>query len=168
MKEIFLAKKLLLGTCVVSICVKSVMCTSIKIGIILMESAPEPFDLRRIGPAIDIAMEEAVNSLGVRFEPVYKNYSGDSVCSYEVPVGLLAELYSGESVQGVIGPACSQGLLSSGRLAQYLKLPIVTGLGDLVIRKDNVDMFKTLTIMSYNLQKLSCKYISINLFGIDF
>lgn len=133
----------------------NVHATSIKVGVILMESAPEPFDVRRVGPAIDIAMENARSEIGINFNPVKRNYSG--VCPYETPVGLLSELYYEDGIKGVLGPACSQGLLASGRLAHYLKMPMITGLGDLVVRQENVDMFQTLTILSYDLQKLSCK-----------
>lgn len=130
--------------------------TRIKIGVILMTSAPEPFDMRRVGPAVDLALEVASAKLGITLEPVKRNYSG--VCPYEPPVGLLSELYHKENIKGVIGPACSQGLLASARLAQYMKLPMITGLGDLVERRDNVDMFNTLTILSYDLRKISCEY----------
>lgn len=131
--------------------------TTIKVGVILMESAPEPFDIRRVGPAIDIAMVVANDEFGITFDPVYKNYTDNHVCAYEPPIGLLAELHSVDKIKGVIGPACSQGLQGAGRLAQYLKLPMVTGLGDLIVRQDVVDMFKTMTILSYDLRKLSCK-----------
>ncbi|XP_053402705.1 atrial natriuretic peptide receptor 1-like [Mercenaria mercenaria] len=131
----------------------AVYSATIKIGVILMESAPEPFDMRRVGPAIDLAIESARTSLGVNLEPIKRNYSG--VCPYEPPVGLLSDLYQLENIKGVIGPACSQGLLASARLAQYFKLPMITGLGDLVIRRNDIDMFKSLTILSYDLRKLS-------------
>ncbi|KAL4224613.1 Nitrogen permease regulator 2 [Mactra antiquata] len=117
--------------------------------------------MRRVGPAIDIAMVDAKTRTGINFNVVTRNYSG--VCPYEPPVGLLSELYHHEDIKGVIGPACSQGLMSSGRLAQYLKIPMITGLGDLVIRERNVDMFESLTILSYDLQKLSYSISAIML-----
>ena len=128
---------------------------SVKIGIILMESAPEPFDLRRVGPAIDIAHERVIRDFNVTFDAVFRSYQG--VCPHEPPVGILSEMYHYSKVKAVLGPACSQGLEAAARLAQYLRLPMVTGLGDLVIRRDGVDMFDSLTILSYDLQKLSCK-----------
>ncbi|KAH3886458.1 hypothetical protein DPMN_010467 [Dreissena polymorpha] len=121
-----------------------------------MEASSKPFDIRRVGPAIDIAMEDAARTLNMTFEVIKRPYSGD--CPYEPPVGLLSMLYHQEGIDAVLGPACSQGIPAAARLAQYLKLPMVTGLGDLVIRKTDVDMFKTLTILSYNLQKLSGTY----------
>lgn len=130
--------------------------TRIKIGVILMTYAPEPFDMRRVGPAVDLALEAATADFGIILEPVKRNYSG--VCPYEPPVGILSDLYHKENIKGVIGPACSQGLMASARLAQYMKLPMITGLGDLVIRRENIDSFNTLSILSYDLRKMSREY----------
>ena len=50
-------------------------------------------------------------------------------------------------------------LQAAGRLAQYLELPMVTGLGDLVVRDEmDMDMYETLTVLSYNIRKLSSKF----------
>jgi hypothetical protein len=124
-----------------------------------MEYAYEPFDMRRLGPAIDLGIDTAREKLGVNMEPLKRNFSG--LCPYEPPVGILSELYYLENIRGLIGPACSQSLLAAARLAQYLKLPMVTGLGDLSPRKKDVDMFKSLTKLSYDVEKLSCKYTEL-------
>ncbi|XP_052233271.1 atrial natriuretic peptide receptor 1-like [Dreissena polymorpha] len=128
--------------------------TTIKIGILLMTSAVEPFDRRRAGPAIEIGIEHAERNFGIRFDYIYHNYTG--YCPKETAVGHLSQLYYQSRVQAVIGPACSAVLVAVGRLAEFLKLPIVTGLGDLVVRDpDDADMYRTLTILSYNIRKLS-------------
>jgi adenine/guanine phosphoribosyltransferase-like PRPP-binding protein len=70
--------------------------------------------------------------------------------------GHLAELYYDHNVDAVIGPGCSESITGAARLAEYLGLPIVTGVGDLVVRNTyNDDMYETLTILSYNIGKLS-------------
>lgn len=121
-----------------------------------MTEATEPFDLRRTGPALEIGFEDARNRYGINFDVLYHNYSG--FCPKEVAIGHLSELYYVNQVKAVIGPACSGTIIAAGRLAQYLKLPMVTGLGDLVIRDPmDVDMYESLTILSYNLRKLSSK-----------
>ena len=132
--------------------------TTVKIGVLLMTSAPEPFDMRRTAPALSIAFERARSEFGIEFDVIYHNYTG--FCPKQTVIGHLSELYYQENVMAVIGPACSATLVAAGRLAQYLELPMVTGLGDLVVRDpmDN-DMYTTLSILSYNLQKLSSKYI---------
>lgn len=131
--------------------------TTLKFGIILMTESDKPFDMRRITPAIMIAFEKVEAELDIDIVPVLQNYTGS--CPWDAPVGRLSELYHDHNVHGVIGPACSQGLESAGRLAQYLKMPMVSGLGDLLIREPFLgDMYTTLTLLSYNLKKLSCKY----------
>lgn len=120
-----------------------------------MTSAPEPFDLRRVGPALDIAFERAEAEHGVKYEVVVKNYTGN--CPKQTVIGYLAELYYVHNVTAVIGPACSETIEAAGRLAQYLEMPMISGVGDLVIRKQH-DMYTTFTRMSYNLDKLSGKF----------
>ena len=132
---------------------------TLKFGIILMTESDKPFDMRRVLPSLTLAFERIEEDLDISVEPVIHNYTGS--CPWDAPVGKLSKLYHEYRVAGIIGPACSQGLESAGRLAQYLKIPIVSGLGDLLIREPFLgDMYETLTILSYNLKKLSCKYIN--------
>lgn len=130
---------------------------TVKVGIILVENISEPFDLPRVGPALSIAFERIEDKFGIRFEPVYRNYSGR--CSYVPPLGILSELSYYEHIEAVIGPACSQGVEMNARLAEYLQLPMVSGLGDLALRAKSGDdvTFKTLTKLSYNIKKISGK-----------
>jgi hypothetical protein len=65
--------------------------TSVKIGVLLMTNATEPFDLRRTGPALELAFDYAEREYGIRFDVVYHNYSG--YCPKDKAVGHLAELY---------------------------------------------------------------------------
>lgn len=130
--------------------------TDVKVGVLLMTSAEEPFDLRRVGPALDIAFELSESRYGIRFTPIYHNYTG--FCPKETVIGHLSELHYVHKVNAVIGPACSATLVAAGRLAQYLNIPIVSGVGDLIIRDVlDKDMYTTFTRTSYNLGKLSSK-----------
>ena len=132
--------------------------TTIKIGVLLMTEATEPFDLRRTGPALEIGFEDAKSKYGITFDVLVHNYTG--FCPKETVIGYLSELYYNDNVKAVIGPACSGTIIAAGRLAQYLKLPMVTGLGDLVVRDPmDADMYESLTILSYNLRKLSSEYL---------
>jgi len=131
--------------------------TNVKLGVLLMTSAPEPFDLRRIGPALDIGLAYSENYYGIKYQVVYHNYTG--FCPKHETVGYFSELFYNDHVQAVVGPACSESLVAVGRLAQYLKIPVVSGVGDLVVRKlADDDMFDTFTRMLYNLEKLSSKW----------
>ena len=139
--------------------------TTLKFGIILMTESDKPFDLRRIAPGLSIAFEKIKTDLDITVEPVPMNYTGS--CPWDAPVGQLSELHHEYNVHGVIGPACSQGLESAGRLAQFLKIPMVTGLGDLLLREPLLgDMYRTLTILSYNPKKMSCEYLNINVLAL--
>ena len=141
--------------------------TTIKIGVLLMTSAPEPFDMKRTVPALTIAFERARSEFGIDFDVIYHNYTG--FCPKQTVVGHLSELYYHDNVKAVIGPACSSTIVAAGRLAQYLELPMVTGLGDLVVRDlMDHDMYTTLSILSYNLQKLSSKYMFSYLYVIPY
>lgn len=126
---------------------------TVKVGVILIENISEPFDLPRVGPALSIAFERIEDAFSIKFDPVYRNYSG--ICPYEPPLGILTSLYYSEHIQAVIGPACSQGVEMNARLAQYLRLPMVTGLGDLALRDPPTTKFETLTKLSYNVKKIS-------------
>ena len=57
----------------------------------------------------------------------------------------------------LIGPGCSGDLTVASKLATYYELPQVTGVGDLVLGKDD---YPTLTRLSYSLEKQSGESIS--------
>lgn len=133
---------------------------TVKVGILLMTNSTFPADLQRLGPAIDKGIEDVKTMYGVTFQPYLYNYS---VWCYEaryMAPGFMADLYYKHDVRAFIGPACSYAVQSAGRLAEYLRVPMVTGLGDLVFRNPSeLDMFQTTVILSYNVRKLSRKYI---------
>lgn len=147
-------KYLIIFSVLLTFCGHSKGVTTVKIGVLLMTSAPEPFDLRRVMPALDIAFERAEAEYGVRYDVVVRNYTGN--CPKQTVIGYLSELFYIDNVRAVIGPACSETIEAAGRLAQYLEMPMITGVGDLIIRKTG-DMYTTLTRMSYNLDRLSGK-----------
>ncbi|KAL3859687.1 hypothetical protein ACJMK2_009894, partial [Sinanodonta woodiana] len=47
-----------------------------KVGVLLMNNATEPFDIRRVGPALTIAFEVARRDYGVNFDVRYNTYTG--------------------------------------------------------------------------------------------
>ena len=135
---------------------------TIKIGVILMLNSSEPFDVRRAGPAIAIAIDKAATKYNITFDADYRNYTG--TCVVEKPVGILSELYYLHDVKAIVGPACSQVVSTAARLAAYLGVPMVSGVGDLVNKIPVTDEFASLTLLSYNLRKLSSKVIALNRF----
>ncbi|XP_060079814.1 atrial natriuretic peptide receptor 1-like [Ylistrum balloti] len=133
--------------------------TEVKVGVLLMTSAPEPFDLRRIGPALDIAFEQSEARYGIKYNVFVHNYT-EGTCPRQTTIGHYAELAYQQNIQAVIGPACSQSLDAVGRLAQYLKMPIISGVGDLIIRT-GPEMYTTLTRTCYNLGKFSTSIMGL-------
>lgn len=137
----------------------------------MMTMSTFPVDLPRIGPAIDKGIEEVRARYGITFEPIIANYSVWCTTARYTSLGYMADLYYEQNVRAFIGPACSYAVQSAGRLAEYLRVPMVTGLGDLAERKPSEeDMFETTTILSYNIKKLSGNiclvYIDLYLFYI--
>ncbi|KAK3100996.1 hypothetical protein FSP39_000087 [Pinctada imbricata] len=122
-----------------------------------------PVDLRRIGPAVDMAIEDSNNTFSVEFDKHVSNYSVFCHKAKYLALGFLADLYYRENVSAFVGPACSDAVKSAGRLAEYLRVPMVSGLGDLALRQQYPidDMYNTTTVLSYNIEKLSVSLVSI-------
>ena len=131
---------------------------TIKVGILLLTKSEFPVDIQRVGPAIDKGIEDVQTKYGITLKPYVSNYDGWCTDARYTAPGNMAKLYYQQNVQAFIGPACSYAVETAGRLSEYLRVPMVTGLGDLVFRKPaERDMFRTTVILSYNVRKLSRK-----------
>jgi len=134
---------------------------NVKVGVLLTASPDHPFDDN--GPMVSAAVKEGINDAmskyGVTFEAIYRNVSGN--CERESNAAEhMAEMVYNHSVKAVIGPACSRFMVNAARMAEYLKIPLVTGLGDLMIKDPTGDdMFKTLTVMPFSVAKIASKSI---------
>ena len=130
----------------------------VNVGLLLITNSSFPVDLRRVGSAIDMGVEEVRKRFDIHFNIVLANYSVTCQTARYIAPGHLADLYYKENIDVFLGPACSYAVETSGRIAEYLRVPLVTGLGDLVVRSPvQDDMFKTTAILSYNIRKLSGK-----------
>ncbi|XP_052818153.1 atrial natriuretic peptide receptor 1-like [Mya arenaria] len=126
----------------------------VKIGVLLMTDSWWPFDLKMMGPAIEEGAIVARDVYGVNMELVYHTYPGN--CPLSATLGYLMELLNNNTLHAIVGPACSESIMGAARLAEYVKIPMLTGVGDLVVRNPaNGDMYKTLTVLSYSVTKLS-------------
>ena len=133
-----------------------------KVGILLMTNSTFPVDLPHVGPAIDKGVEDVESIYGIRFETIFANYSVWCDIARYTAQGFLADMFYRDNVRAFVGPACSYAVETAGRMAEYLRVPMVTGLGDLVTREPaENDMFKTTVILSYNSRKLSGKNTNI-------
>lgn len=148
---------LTISTCAFNVvCASSVSNFTVKVGILLMTNSTFPADLQRLGPAIDKGIEDVKNIYGITLQPHVANYSVWCYGARYMAPGFMADLYYKHDVKAFIGPACSYAVGSAGRLSEYLRVPMVTGLGDLVFRNPSeLDMFQTTVILSYNVRKLS-------------
>lgn len=137
----------------------------LNVGVLLMTNSTFPVDLRRVGPAIDMGVEEVRGRYDIEFNTVVANYSVWCERARYIAPGYLMDMYFYQNITAFIGPACSYAVETSARVAEYLRVPLVTGLGDLVIRKpEQEDMFQTTAILSYNIRKLSGKIFIYFLF----
>ena len=135
--------------------------TDVKVGVLLMADSPWPFDLKKIGPAIEEGKIRALDEFGVNMQLVYHTYPGN--CPLAATLGYFVELTNANpDLHAVLGPSCSESLIGVARLAEYLELPMISGVGDLVVRNPaNHDMYETLTVLSYSITKLSRELLEI-------
>lgn len=120
----------------------------------MVEKSVLPFKMEMVGPAIDMAMEYSERNLGIKFNKFVKLYP--DWCDPVYTTGAIADLYYQKNISVLIGPGCSGDITVCGKLATHWNLPQVTGVGDLVLGKEN---YPTLTRLSYSLEKQSGKFV---------
>ncbi|CAD5116607.1 DgyrCDS5480 [Dimorphilus gyrociliatus] len=109
-----------------------------------------PFENDKVQPAIDMAMEFVKDEYNIEFEKFTRTYNFD--CNDVNSTGIVAKLYFENQVEYLIGPACSTDIMACGKIATYLKMPLISGVGDLVTPKN---AYPTFTRLSYSLVKQS-------------
>lgn len=121
-----------------------------------------PFGVEQVGPAVDIAIEEAARMYNVHYEKF--SYFWPFWCSREHAIGGLTKLYFNNKIQVVIGPGGSGDTMFAARFSNYVKLPQFTGVGNLVINKY---LYPTLSRLSYNAEKDQAHFLleTLNHFG---
>ncbi|XP_052677730.1 atrial natriuretic peptide receptor 1-like [Crassostrea angulata] len=131
-------------------------CFQTDVGVLLMTDNFLPFDMQRIAPAIDMGQRDAEKVFNISFKLILSNYSTDCDGAWTESVGKMAELFYHRNVSVFLGPACSQGVASAGLLAEYMGVPLVTGVGDLLERSPiEKKGYETTTILSYSIDKMS-------------
>lgn len=71
-------------------------------------------------------------------------------CNETASLGYAYDVISNQSIVALIGPACSHDVQVVGRLAAYKGIPLLTGLGDVII--DERLSYHTLIRTSYDLR----------------
>ncbi|XP_014663429.1 PREDICTED: atrial natriuretic peptide receptor 3-like [Priapulus caudatus] len=106
-----------------------------------------PFGAEHVGPAVDIAIERMALDYDIHYEKF--TYFWPDFCNEDRAVGGLGQLYYFDHIEVAIGPACSQDVMVAGRLATFLGLPMLTGVGNLV---NNKHLYPTVSRLSYDVE----------------
>lgn len=118
------------------------------VGVLMVtNSKRNRFDIQHIGPAIDIAAEECKKEFNVHLNLVPGYYMHS--CSQIQSIGKATDLDKIYNITAFIGPACSDDLQVVGRFTTYRGIPILTGLGDILRKREQ---FTTLIRISYVLE----------------
>ncbi|XP_060072434.1 atrial natriuretic peptide receptor 1-like [Ylistrum balloti] len=123
--------------------------TEFYVGVAMIFDANTPYDVERVGPAIDIAIERVNREIlngSYRVVKIERHYG--SVCSNSRASGVVADMYYRHGINALIGPACAYALDPVGRLANYWNIPLITGLGDGGMFKNKTN-YPTLTRLAY-------------------
>lgn len=114
----------------------------------VQKSSTNRFDLVHIGPAIDIAKMKCRSEYDIDLNLIYGTYSDK--CNETAAMGNAMDVESITKIVALIGPACSDDVQIVGRLAAYRGIPLLTGLGDVIVNKRNE--YTTLIRTSYDLR----------------
>ncbi|KAL5007127.1 hypothetical protein ScPMuIL_015933 [Solemya velum] len=132
-----------------------------KIGFTVVADSGVPFDLVRIGSAVQIGLNRVHNNIlnsSYVIEVLTRPYG--QKCNVANAAGVVADLYYKEGITALIGPGCSYALDAVARLATYWNIAIVTGLGDSGMFVDKTD-YPTLTRLAYCQCKLRAVMLGI-------
>ncbi|KAH9398614.1 hypothetical protein TYRP_018858 [Tyrophagus putrescentiae] len=116
--------------------------------LMVQKSSTNRFDLVHIGPAIDIAKMKCRSEYDIDLNLIYGTYSDK--CNETAALGNAMDVESITKIVALIGPACSDDVQIVGRLAAYRGIPLLTGLGDVIVNKRNE--YTTLIRTSYDLR----------------
>ena len=88
-------------------------------------------------PAIGIAVERSSRDFGIKFEAVPYRYTVNSVMLCNEIIGLRQVVRAlNDSVDMILGPACTAELVAAAKLTTIYQVPIMTGAGSFVDNRD--------------------------------
>ncbi|XP_063427616.1 atrial natriuretic peptide receptor 3-like [Mytilus trossulus] len=119
-----------------------------------------PYEYRKSGPAVDIAIENIKALYSEVFNVNYIYMDAGLRCSENGFGAIAADVYYNDNIDVFIGPGCSFGVDVIGRLAASWNLPVITPVGTNAVLEDK-NNFPTLTRLSYNMNTISKMYLSI-------
>ncbi|CAG2251920.1 unnamed protein product [Mytilus edulis] len=119
-----------------------------------------PYEYRKSGPAVDIAIENIKSMYSEVFDVNYIYMDAGLKCSENGFGAIAADVYYNDNIDVFIGPGCSFGVDVIGRLSASWNLPVITPVGTNAVLEDK-NNFPTLTRLSYNMNTISQMYLSI-------
>ncbi|OWA52174.1 hypothetical protein BV898_16633, partial [Hypsibius exemplaris] len=115
-------------------------------GIVLTTGSNLPYDYYHMAPAIKLAMERALAYYNIQYDLFLSLYDGANGCD-EV-AGLQQTVRAvNNSVDVVIGPACTDDFVVAAKLTTSYKVPVMTGAANLI---DSTAPWPFVTRTGYN------------------
>ena len=136
----------------IAICNHAHALYTVPVGVVMVEDSVLPFKMEMVGPALDMAFERVRDEFGIEFERFISLYP--IFCDADLSTGYVSDLYHNNNIRALIGPGCSGDITVVGKLATFYELPLVSGVGDLVLSKED---YPTFTRLSYSLEKQSSR-----------
>ena len=121
---------------------------SLRMAVVLLKGGFTPADYNILGPAIELAMERSKLEFNITLVPFFGLY--DSDCVSEDRLDGLSQVVRAldNSVDFMLGPACTADLVIAAKLTTIYKVPLATGAGHLV---DNTGVWTYTKRMGYNI-----------------
>lgn len=119
--------------------------TRVKLGIVMTSNTVLPFDYYNMAPAISLAMERSLNEYNIQFEPYLGLYEG--TCSQELAALGQTVRVLNESVDVILGPACTDDLVVTAKLTTVYQVALLTGSGSVV---ESMEQWPYVRRMAYN------------------
>ncbi|OWA52165.1 Atrial natriuretic peptide receptor 2 [Hypsibius exemplaris] len=99
----------------------------VRMGVVLADSTSLAFDSRFIVPALELAASRALALYNVAIEPVYFLFPGTE-CRVSFALPLVVKALN-DSVDFIVGPACSEDVTDASKLATIYNTILITGSG---------------------------------------
>ena len=119
-------------------------CMDLKLGVILPSDPKYPWSLKRVLPAIDIAVETAQKHWGLLTHLNISVNASDSKCSETFGPLAAVDFFMYKTANVFIGPVCDYAIAPIARFSPYWNIPVLSG-GAFVSSFDNKSEYKLLT-----------------------
>ena len=117
-----------------------------RMGVVLTTGADTPNDYSVLAPVIDLAVRDVKRDFNFEIEQYLSLYQDG--CVEDSMAGLNKTVQAlNNSVDFLLGPACTDDLIAASKLTTVYRVPLMTGAGSLV---DSTDAWPYVTRTAYN------------------